>query len=106
MAPSCVPSCRFEKGAGVLGSKELAWLKGHKRVIGLGEMMDIGGVLARKKSVMSKIGLFDGKPVDGHAPALSREALRSYVAAGIHSDHETTTLRRAKKSSALACTSS
>jgi adenine deaminase len=92
MAPSCVPSCRFEKGAGVLGVKELTWLRGHKRVIGLGEMMDIGGVLGRKKPVMRKIDLFAGKPVDGHAPMLSGAALRSYIAAGIHSDHETTTL--------------
>ena len=101
MAPSCVPSCRFEKGAGVLGLRELAWLMGHKRVIGLGEMMDIDGVLSRKKSVMRKIGLFDRKPVDGHAPALSGEALQSYMAAGIHSDHETTTFEEGKQKLSL-----
>jgi adenine deaminase len=97
MAPSCVPSCRFEKGAGVLGLKELAWLRHHQRVIGLGEMMNIGGVLDRKRSVMRKIELFAGKPVDGHAPTLSGEALRAYVAAGIHSDHEATTLDEGKE---------
>ena len=101
MAPSCVPSCRFEKGAGVLGVKELTWLRGHKRVIGLGEMMDIEGVLGRKKSVMRKIDLFAGKPIDGHAPTLSGDALRSYIAAGIHSDHETTTLKETREKLAL-----
>ncbi len=101
MAPSCVPSCRFEKGLGELGMKELARLRGHKRVIGLGEMMDIGGVLGRKKSVMRKIDLFAGKPIDGHAPTLSGEALRSYIAAGIHSDHETTTLEEGREKLAL-----
>jgi adenine deaminase len=97
MAPSCVPSCRFEKGAGALGVKELAWLKGHKQVIGLGEMMDIDGVLCRRRSVMRKIELFAGKPIDGHAPMLSGETLRSYIAAGIHSDHETTTLEEGRE---------
>ena len=101
MAPSCVPSCRFEKGFGELGLKELAWLRGHKRVIGLGEMMDIGGVLGRTRSVMRKLELFAGKPVDGHAPALSGEALQSYVAAGIHSDHETTTFEEGKEKLSL-----
>ena len=92
MAPSCVPSCRFEKGIARLEAKELARLRAHERVIGLGEMMDIEGVLQRRKSVMRKIDLFAGKPVDGHAPMLTGEALRAYLAAGIHSDHETTTL--------------
>jgi adenine deaminase len=101
MAPSCVPSCRFEQGAGVLGVKELTWLRGHERVLGLGEMMDISGVLGRKKSVMRKIDLFAGKPVDGHAPTLSGEALQSYTAAGIHSDHETTTLEEGREKLAL-----
>ncbi len=101
MAPSCVPSCRFEKGFGELGARELEWLKSHKRVIGLGEMMDVGGVLARKKPVIKKINLFAGKPVDGHAPTLSGRALRSYIAAGIHSDHETTTHKERTEKLAL-----
>ena len=101
MAPSCVPSCRFEKGFGELGVRELTWLRNHKRVIGLGEMMDIGGVLGRKRSVMRKIELFAGKPIDGHAPMLSGDALRSYIAAGIHSDHETTTLKESREKLAL-----
>jgi len=97
MAPSCVPSCVFEQGFGELGTKELAWLKGQKRVIGLGEVMDINGVLERKKPVMRKIQLFAGKPIDGHAPLLSGEALRAYLSAGIHSDHETTSLEEGRE---------
>ena len=101
MAPSCVPSCRFEKGFAKLGAKDLTLLASHKRVIGLGEMMDIGGVVARTSSVMKKIELFSGRPIDGHAPMLSGEALRSYIAAGIHSDHETTMLDERKEKLAL-----
>ncbi len=97
MAPSCVPSCRFERGSGRLGIQELARLARHKRVIGLGEMMDIDGVLRRNASVMRKIRLFAGKPIDGHAPLLSGETLRVYLAAGIHSDHETTNVQEGRE---------
>jgi adenine deaminase len=101
MAPSCVPSCRFEQGFGELGIRELTRLKRHHRVIGLGEMMDIEGVLNRKRSVMRKIDLFAGKPIDGHAPMLSGKALRTYLSAGIHSDHETTNLEEGREKLAL-----
>jgi adenine deaminase len=97
MAPSCVPSCAFDRGFGELGTKELAWLKGQKRVIGLGEVMDIDGVLRRNKEVTRKIQLFAGKPIDGHAPLLSGETLRAYLSAGIHSDHETTSLEEGRE---------
>ena len=46
---------------------------------------------------MRKVDLFARKPVDGHAPMLTGEALRAYVAAGIHSDHETTTLNEGRE---------
>jgi len=92
MAPSCVPSSRFEQGLGKLGIKELKALKGHKRVIGLGEVMDIEAVMGRQERMMRKIGLFEGRPIDGHAPGLTGTALDLYLSAGIHSDHETTSL--------------
>lgn len=97
MAPSCVPSCAFDRGFGALGTKELTWLKGHKRVIGLGEVMDIDGVLRRDRSVMKKLRLFAGKPVDGHAPMLGGDMLRAYISAGILSDHETSRLGEARE---------
>ncbi|MBR2449193.1 MAG: hypothetical protein IKB30_03625, partial [Clostridia bacterium] len=33
-----------------------------------------------------------GKPIDGHAPALSGDGLAKYVSAGISTDHECSTL--------------
>ncbi len=90
MAPSCVPSSSFELGYGRLGLKELKKLKGSRRVIGLGEVMDVQGVVRRQKDVVKKIGLFEGRPIDGHAPGLTRDELDLYISAGIHSDHETT----------------
>ena len=92
MAPSCVPSSRFELGLGKLGIRELRVLKAHKRVIGLGEVMDVEAVMARQERMMRKLALFEGLPIDGHAPGLSGPALDLYLSAGIHSDHETTSL--------------
>ena len=90
MAPSSVPSSRFELGFGRIGLRGLRRLKASKRVIGLGEVMDVEGVIRRRRDVMGKIGLFEGRPVDGHAPGLSGSDLDLYLSAGIHSDHETT----------------
>jgi adenine deaminase len=92
MAPSCVPSSRFELGFAKLGFRELKALKGHKRVVGLGEVMDVEAVKGRQERMMRKIALFEGRPVDGHAPGLTGAELDLYLSAGIHSDHETTSL--------------
>ncbi|HAR96797.1 MAG TPA: hypothetical protein DCR97_12675 [Deltaproteobacteria bacterium] len=97
MAPSCVPSCPFERGGGVLGLRELRRLRDMPRVIGLGEVMDVSGVQKRDRSLMRKIGLFSGKPIDGHAPQLRGPHLHQYMSAGICSDHETTDLEEAEE---------
>lgn len=91
MAPSCVPSCPFEAGAGSIGVRELRRLRKTAGIIGLGEVMDVRAVISRRKAVMRKIELFAGKPVDGHAPGLTGNDLDSYMSAGIYSDHESTT---------------
>jgi adenine deaminase len=97
MAPSCVPSSRFELGAGSIGPDELAGLKALPVVKGLGEVMDIEGVMARRPGVMEKIAVFEGRPIDGHAPGLTGEALDRYMSAGIYSDHETTGLHEGEE---------
>ncbi len=97
MAPSCVPSSPHECGAARIGAGDLRRLQGMRRVIGLGEVMDTRAVMRRQKSIMRKIALFEGKPVDGHAPGLTGDALDLYMSAGIHSDHETTSLREGKE---------
>jgi adenine deaminase len=45
--------------------------------------------------VLAKLRVFHGRPLDGHAPGLSGQALNAYVAAGIGSDHECTTVEEA-----------
>ncbi len=60
--------------------------------------MDVEGVMGRRKDVLRKIALFEGKPVDGHAPGLVGDDLDRYMSAGIHSDHETTGKTKAWRS--------
>ena len=55
MAPSCVPSSPYERGAARIGPGELRRLKGMRRVIGLGEVMDFSAAIKRQKSIMRKI---------------------------------------------------
>ena len=55
------------------------------------------------KEVMEKIECARelGKPIDGHAPGLTGEALKKYVAAGITTDHECSNLAEAKEKISL-----
>jgi adenine deaminase len=52
--------------------------------------MDVDAVLRGDDTLMAKIHLaqYAGRPIDGHAPLLSGEALARYVGAGISTDHE------------------
>jgi adenine deaminase len=97
MAPSCVPSSPHERGAAKIGAGDLRRLREMRRVIGLGEVMDMRAVMRRQKTIMRKIALFEGKPVDGHAPGLTGDDLDLYMSAGIYSDHESTSLREGRE---------
>lgn len=97
-APSCVPATSFETAGAALNSGDLAEILELKNVYGLGEMMNIPGVLNRDPETMARIeaALSRGKLVDGHAPRLMGDALEQYHQAGITTDHECTTLAQAR----------
>jgi adenine deaminase len=97
MAPSCVPATHLETSGAELLWNDLAPLFQHPRVLGLAEMMNFPGVIYGVPEVLDKIRAFAGHPLDGHAPGLSGEDLQAYVAAGITSDHECTTLEEARE---------
>ena len=67
-------------------------------------MMNYPGVVAGDREALEKIecALAQGGVVDGHAPTLSGKQLNAYVACGISSDHETTTLAEALEKLRLA----
>jgi adenine deaminase len=92
MLPSCVPATPLETAGAELRPDDLAPYMEHPRVLGLGEVMDEPGVLHAARGVLEKIAQADDQRVDGHAVGLHGRDLATYVAAGIHSDHEATTL--------------
>lgn len=105
-APACVPATPFETSGATVDSQMVAELLKRDEVYGLGEMMNVPGVLANDAETMAKINatLAAGKIVDGHSPALSGDNLKKYCAAGISTDHECTTLAEARERVKLGMT--
>lgn len=97
MVPSCVPATNLETNGGVLRWSDLIGFKDDPWVVGLGEMMNYPGVLHREESVLDKLRAFSDRRIDGHAPGVTGRDLEGYVAAGIGSDHECTTVEEAKE---------
>jgi len=90
MVPSCVPATHLETAGASIDAAEIEKLLGDSRVIGLGEMMNFPGVINGFDDVLNKLYSFKGKVIDGHAPGLTGKELNAYIAAGILSDHEST----------------
>jgi adenine deaminase len=87
-APSCVPATHLSTAGATLDHQALSELLVHPRVVGLAEVMNVPGVVYGDQEVHAKLDAFAGRPIDGHAPGLSRGWLNAYVAAGVGSDHE------------------
>ena len=89
-APSCVPATGFETSGAVLDSSDIEYLLKKDEIVALGEMMNFPGVINGDEEVLRKLALARQykKPIDGHAPLLSREDLDKYLAQGISTDHE------------------
>lgn len=88
---SCVPATAFETAGGRLEAADLVGYRHHPKVIGLAEFMNFPGVLHAESGVLAKLEAFSGSHIDGHAPLLRGKDLNGYLAAGILTDHETTT---------------
>src|SRR5581483_2268611 len=93
--PSCVPALPgFEDAGAELGPDEIREALDWEGVAGLGEMMNMPGVIAGDESVHAEIAaaLERGKPVTGHwsLAGVRDHRLQAYIAAGVDSCHETT----------------
>ena len=97
MASSCVPAGPFESAGAKLSAYDLENLMQDKWVLGLAEMMNYPGVLASDDEVLAKLTAAGTRPIDGHAPGVRGLDLNAYVAAGIGSDHESTTRDEARE---------
>jgi len=102
-APSCVPASPFDDCCKALDSGEIKKLLSRNDIYFLGEMMNFPGVINNDEDTIKKLKFAEeyGKPIDGHAPALSNEALNKYINSGITTDHECFTIKEAEEKIAL-----
>lgn len=94
---SCVPATPHETSGARLEIADLEKFRHHRQVIGLAEMMNYPGVLAGDPGIIAKLVAFQGQHIDGHAPLVTDLMLNGYLAAGIRTDHETTTAEEARE---------
>lgn len=93
-APSCVPSAPgLETPGATLSAEEVAEMMAWPNIIGLGEMMNFPGVIAKDDKMLAEIAATQraGKTVGGHyaSPDLGAP-FAAYVAGGPADDHEGT----------------
>jgi adenine deaminase len=96
--PSCVPSAPgLETNGGEITLADVREGLKWDRVVGLAEVMDFPGVLSIDRRIHGEIraALDCQSVVEGHAPGLLGEKLSAYIAAGISSDHESSTREEA-----------
>jgi len=97
MMPSCVPATDMETAGAYLRWYDITPQLSDHWVLGLGEMMNFFGVIHGDEEVLNKLRGFEDAIRDGHAPGLSGRDLVAYVAAGIGSDHECTTVEEMRE---------
>ena len=89
-APSCVPATSFETSGAIIDSDDIDKLLDKKEIVYLAEMMNFPGVIYNDEEVLKKLDSAKRhkKPIDGHAPGLMGEEMKTYFNAGITTDHE------------------
>ena len=97
MAPSCVPATHLATSGGAIDASDLREFRSKQVAHGLAEMMNFPGVLSGDVNVIEKIAAMRYRPIDGHCPGVTGKRLNTYVAAGIGSDHEATTVEEARE---------
>lgn len=95
--PSCVPATPYDATGARLPAKEVEELAKTGVFVCLSEMMNVPGVLGKDPEVMKKLEIARtyNLKIDGHAPLLRGPDLQQYVAAGISTDHECSSLEEA-----------
>ena len=89
MLPSSVPATDKETtGAEINAAKTAELLEKYPSLLGLGELMNVPGILFGDPESAGKIEAAQGRLLDGHCPQLSGRELAAYASAGIYTDHE------------------
>lgn len=96
-ASSCVPASPFESSGAELSHVDVAGLLESHGAIGVAEVMNFPGVINGDPEMLARIATAGTRRVDGHAPGVRGHQLDAYLAAGVESDHECTTLDEARE---------
>ncbi len=99
--PSCVPATPFEHSGSILDAEALGTLAGIPGVWGLGEVMNVPGILQGDEDLLAKLRLPGLHNIDGHAPGVGGRPLNAYVVHGINTDHESVTWEEAREKARL-----
>jgi adenine deaminase len=91
-ASSCVPASPFESSGAALSADDIRELIEEHGARGVAEVMNFPGVIAGDPEMLARIRAAGGRRVDGHSPGVLGRDLDAYLAAGVESDHESTTL--------------
>ncbi|NDY57892.1 adenine deaminase [Desulfovibrio sulfodismutans] len=102
MMSSCVPATHMETSGAAITPQDIRRMLAADypfadQMLGLAEVMNYPGVLARDPLMLAKIAAARGRVVDGHAPLLTGKRLNAYILAGPGSDHECTRLEEARE---------
>jgi adenine deaminase len=95
MVPSCVPASAFENAGAYIDLAGMEALLEHPRALGVGELMNFPAIIAGDRTELAKATARGSSHADGHAPGVRGRELDAYLAAGIGSDHESTTASEA-----------
>jgi len=95
MASSCVPASSFESPRRALTPGDMEAILRRSHALGVAEMMNFPGVIAGDPAELAKLAVRGATHADGHAPGVRGAPLDAYIAAGIRSDHEATTVPEA-----------
>lgn len=90
-APSSVPASPLESPGAIFSASEIRDMLSWDETVALGEVMNVPGVISADPELATIFDVSSASIRDGHAPHLTGAALQAYIAAGIHSDHESTT---------------
>lgn len=104
-APSCVPATSFETAGSTINADGIQEMMQWPEIYYLAEVMNYPAVIGDDEEIMNKISAAHqvNKPVDGHAPGVTGDALKKYLSAGITTDHECFTYEEGLEKVKLGC---
>ncbi len=97
MVPSCVPATDMETSGATITSSDIRKALKLPNVLGLGEVMNFPGVIAGNRQVINKIVAARNRVIDGHVPRVTGKQLNAYLAAGMRSDHESSSIEEGRE---------